>query len=250
MSEAVVPSHFQTVFTSSSDRRLWFRWILANALGEIVGLGLAALVGVWFVLNNEKDQTATTIILTAILMILAGTFEGAVVGFAQSFVLRSAIKDFKARGWIIATAIGAFIAWTLGGIPSVAMSLQEQTSGATSPETNDAAMYGMAAVMGLALGFTLAVPQWLVLRKYSTRAGWWTSANALAWTFGMPVIFIAASNAPPSNPFLLILWIGFVIGLAGTIVGAIHGLFLIWLLQRRSEGESLGHPLGFQKVKE
>jgi len=233
MSEAVVPSHFQTVLTSSSDRRLWFRWILANALGEIVGLGLAALVGFWFVLNYDKDQTAATILMTAFLMILAGTFEGVVVGLAQSFVLRSAIEDLKTKVWITATAIGAFLAWTLGGIPSVAMSLNAQATAVQAEEMSDAAIYGLAVIMGLALGFTLGVPQWLVLRSYVERAGWWTLANALAWAFGMPIVFIAASNAPPSNPLLLVLWIGFVIGLAGAIVGAIHGWFLVWLLRRR-----------------
>jgi hypothetical protein len=214
---------------------VWRRWVLANTIGEVVGLGFAALVGVWFALNYETKQTISTILLMAVMIILAGTFEGIVVGFAQSLVLRRAIRDFKTKGWVIATAIGAFIAWTLGVIPSVAMSFNEQTAATPPPEMSDAAMYGMAVLMGLALGCTLGVPQWLVLRRYVQRAGWWTLANALAWAFGMPVIFIAASNAPPSNPFLLVLWIGFVIGLAGAIVGAVHGLFLVWLLETRSE---------------
>lgn len=235
MSKAVVQSGFQTVLTSSGDRRIWLRWILANSVGEVVGLGLAALVGVWFALNYETNQTTSSILLMAVLMIVAGTFEGVVVGFAQSLVLRLAIRDFKTKGWVIATAIGAFIAWTLGGIPSVAMSLNEQATATPPEEMSDAAMYGMAVIMGLALGFTLGVPQWLILRSYVQRAGWWTLANALAWAFGMPVVFIAASNAPLSNPFLLVLWIGFVVGLAGAIVGALHGLFLVWLLQRPIE---------------
>jgi hypothetical protein len=231
MPSSIIQEKVQITVKPLFDWRLWRNWILANAVGEVVGLGAAALVGIWFAMNYDKNQTTFTILLTAILMILVGTFEGLVVGFAQACVLREVVEDFKTRAWIIATAIGAFIAWALGGIPSVAMSLKEQTTKTPPPEMSDAAMYGMAVLMGLALGFTLGVSQWMVLRRYVERAGWWTLANALAWAFGMPLVFLAAGNQPPENPFELAGWVIFALALVGAVVGAIHGLFLVWLLR-------------------
>lgn len=58
-------------------------------------------------------------------------------------------------------------------------------------------------------------------------------ANALAWMLGMVVVFVGTSFIPSQGitwsiaPVLLL----FVIA-AGTIVGAIHGLVLIWLLRQ------------------
>lgn len=243
MSRIVVRENLQIMSESSFDWRLWRQWILANTLGEVIGLGAAALVGIWLMMNYEQSPTTLTIVLTAVLMIAAGTFEGVIVGYAQAFVLRRRIENFNKRGWILATAIGAFIAWTLGGIPSAAMSLQENANATPPSEISDAVMYGMAMLMGFALGFTLGVPQWLVLRRYVWRAGYWTLANALAWAFGMPVVFIAAGSAPPANYFTLVVWLGLVIGLAGAIVGAIHGLFLVWLLN--SQGKQTITHAGF-----
>lgn len=66
-------------------------------------------------------------------------------------------------------------------------------------------MYGLAWLTGFALGVTLSVPQWLVLRRYVKRAVWWILANAVAWAFGMQIIFVAASNTPPAAYLLLVL---------------------------------------------
>lgn len=161
MSRSAVQSNVQTALPSSLDWGFWSRWILANTIGELVGLGTAAFVGILFTLNFEHPETTLLIVSGALVMILVGTFEGVVVGVAQSYVLRRSIENFNVRDWIIATAIGAFVAWTLGGIPSIFMSLQEQATAGPPPEMSDMAMYGLAMLMGLALGFTLGV-----LRKY------------------------------------------------------------------------------------
>jgi hypothetical protein len=60
--------------------------------------------------------------------------------------------------------------------------------------------------------------------------GSWIAANALAWLLAMPVIFAAASLGTPGAPLS---WLALIAGLtfllAGAIVGAIHGLVLVWL---------------------
>ncbi len=59
-------------------------------------------------------------------------------------------------------------------------------------------------------------------------------ANALAWMLGMVVIFMGTSFIPAEGmtwPVALLLLL-FVVT-AGVLVGAVHGLALIWLLHHR-----------------
>jgi hypothetical protein len=76
------------------DAILWLRWVLANAIGEAVGLSavlligfgvlgprLAGLIGVW------------PAALGLVAGVLLGIFEGIVVGAAQGAVLRSRLPQ-------------------------------------------------------------------------------------------------------------------------------------------------------------
>lgn len=94
------------------------------------------------------------------------------------------------------------------------------------------ATYGLAALMGLALGPILGLPQWWVLRRHVERASWWVPANALAWACGMVVVFIGAGTVPAEGVSLsLIVILIATLAAAGAVVGAIHGLALMWLLK-------------------
>jgi hypothetical protein len=95
--------------------------------------------------------------------------------------------------------------------------------------------YMLAAMMGCVLGPVLGVPQWLVLRRHVRRAGWWVLANSIAWAAGMPVIFLAASNVGEETPFVqLAIVAGVAFTIAGAVVGAIHGVALVWLTSRKN----------------
>ncbi len=96
-------------------------------------------------------------------------------------------------------------------------------------------IYTLAAVMGFVLGSILGVPQWLVLRHHLPKAGWWVLANALAWLVGMVIVFVGTNFIPPEGislnvAFVLLLFLF----IAGAVVGAIHGLVLVWLLHERT----------------
>src|SRR5512142_513727 len=93
------------------DWKVWLQWILANAVGETVGLGGTLVIGGLLLVNAQETMGA---IPAAILAVLAGTFiEGITVGTAQWLVLRRQISSIRWRVWVLATAAGAFIAWTL-----------------------------------------------------------------------------------------------------------------------------------------
>ena len=214
--------------------RLWRRWIVANALGELCGLGLTAAVGIGLMLLMGEPGNAAGVIAVASLMVLLGVGEGVIVGYAQWHVLRSYLEALTARAWIGATALGAFIAWVLGMLPSTIINLSATGASGPPPAMSDALMFGLAAAMGAALGIILALPQWRVLRRHVTHAVWWLPANALAWAAGMPLIFMAVGiTGQLGVGWRASLFIAATLALTGAVVGAIEGFFLVFLLKVR-----------------
>ena len=215
------------------DWNVWFQWILANAVGETVGLGGTLVISALLLLNAQKTMS---VLPAAALAVLAGTFiEGITVGTAQWLVLRRPLKSIRWRTWVLATAIGAFVAWTLGMIPSTFMFAGADSGGAAPAQISDLVIYALAAMMGFVLGPILGVPQWLVLRHHLPKAGWWVLANALAWMVGMVIVFIGTNFIPPEGISLNVAFVLLIfLFIAGAAVGAIHGLVLVWLLHVRA----------------
>jgi hypothetical protein len=231
MAEIIKQSNKRGLDVPRWDWTLWQRWVIANALGELVGLGAAAVAGVALVQLFETTLATLASLAGAGAIILLGTFEGVVVGLAQWLVLRRPFPALSRRAWVLASAVGAFVAWTLGMIPSTLIDSGTDAGAALPAEMSDALMYALAAAMGAVLGPILGIPQWLALRRHIRRAAWWIPANAAAWVLGMPVVFIGASSAPTGGlPGLVATGLLTAVS-AGAVVGAIHGLALIWLAQ-------------------
>lgn len=179
--------------TGISAFKLWLWWIVANSAGELFGLGLLAVTAFLSAPHFGGPSSAAAVLSLATVMIVLGGFEGAVVGVAQGLVLRTALVGLQLRAWVLATVIGALIAWLLGMIPSAAMHLHG-ASGRPAPAISDDLGLVGAAPMGALLGVVLALPQWWVLRRHVLRALWWLPANALAWAAGMPIVFVVAGS--------------------------------------------------------
>lgn len=213
--------------------RFYARWVWANGWSELVGLGGTLSVG-WLALSSLGQQpSALVIVLSSLTMVIVGALlEGAVVGYAQARVLAAAPCPPAMRPWVAATVIGAGVAWLLGMIPSTAVALAPPATGetATAEGPQGLAALALAAVMGLVLGPILATPQYFVLRRAVSRAGIWIPANAIAWAFGMVVVFGTVSTMPAS-PSLLRIAVTLPLSclLTGAVVGAIHGAFLVRL---------------------
>jgi len=204
----------------------WLRWVLANAAGEAVGLSAVLLIG-FGVLGPRLAglSGAWPAVMGLAAGVLLGIFEGIVVGAAQGIVLRRRLPRLGLRAWIVATVIGAMIAWGLGMLPSTLMNADPSGGGAELPEW---LTYVMAAGMGLVSGVILALAQWLALRPHVRRAGWWLPANALAWLCGMPLVFLGMGAIPAGASVLQALPIVVAAtAAAGAVVGAIHGLVLV-----------------------
>lgn len=212
--------------------RFWWQWVAANALAEMVGLGASALLWITFLFGVEQRYG---VLLAAVVVVLGSTLlEGAAVGFAQWWVLRKALPQLRWQAWFIATAIGAFVAWTLGMLPSTMLSISAEASAGPPPEVSDLLMYSLAALMGIVLGPVLGAPQWWVLRRYLSDAWWWIPAQSAAWAAGMVVIFMGVGMVPAEGGFtaVVVLIVLGSLAVAGALVGAVHGTVLVWLLRR------------------
>lgn len=227
--------------------RFYRRWILANAWAEGLGLGTTLLLGVLAGRLLETRPDPAAVLLGALAAVLLGTtLEGVVVGIAQGRVLRERIPSLSLADWVVATAVGAGVAWSLGMVPSTFLALSavpepRLPAGAPPVEPPAWAQYSLALLMGLVLGPVLALAQVRVLRRFARRPHRWLGANALAWGAGMAAIFIGMDRVPWSGGAVPVLVaVVAVCVLAGAIVGAVHGRFLVRLLPAGIQGHGGG----------
>ncbi len=201
-------------------------WLGANALAEIIGLGGTAFVG-YFLFARLTEPSES--LLFSLLIILSGILlEGVAVALLQWSVLRTVLPKLRLRLWVLATSIGAGIAWTLGMIPSTLMNSVAEPSSIEEPSKFIVLL--LAFAMGLILGPVLGLPQYFVLKPLTRRAGWWVGANSLAWALGMLVIFAGIDLALQTSGLALFGSLILTFGLCGLIVATIHGLFLFFIL--------------------
>jgi hypothetical protein len=207
------------------DRNSWSLWVIANAVGELMGLGVAVVIAVAVVQARELPPAIEILIVTAAFLVI-GAYEGAIVGVAQWSVLRRLLPSLPARHWVGATMAGAVAAWMLARIPSALADWNQVAGGISQNEPSPGVVVLLSIAAGAALGLILGVAQWLALRKHVSRAAVWIGASALAWAAAMPLIFVAASIPGPhvSMPELAAFAL-LSIGLAGAVVGAIEGAF-------------------------
>ena len=220
-----------------TDKQLWTHWTLANAFSEMIGLGLTfAITGLYFSSSGE-GTTFTGILLSFVVAVASGAVEATFVGLAQWWAMRPRFPSIGRYEWWRGTFIGALVAYVLGYLPSTIMSMGE-AAGSSGPaaEPPQWAVLLLAAGMGAVGGAVLSFAQWLVLRKKVHPAGIWIPANMLAWTFGMPVIFWGIDMAfKMSMVWQSVMLMAGTLFVAGAVVGAIHGLFLIRLVDNSSQ---------------
>lgn len=222
--------------------RLWLRWVAANGVAEFVGLTSTMALAAGAFAVNDRVALPVALLMALGVAVLGGAVEGLAVGYAQWRVLRDPLPALRVRDWALATAIGAGVAWALGMLPSTLLSAASAAHAAGAAPDASAAAAGagpplwlqlvLAAGMGAVLGPFLGVPQWRVLRRHLPRAGWWVLANVTAWMLGMPAIFLATGLMPDgASPPVIAAYVAAGCLLAGVVVGAVHGAWLLWLLR-------------------
>ena len=215
--------------------KLFQRWTLANALSELFGLGLTFLITGLVFSKLDSQRTVISIILTFIFAVLSGAVEATVVGLAQWWAMHPWFPMIGRFAWWRGTFIGALVAYVLGYLPSTLMSMGEAANqSAPMEEPAQWIVLLLAAGMGAVGGAVLSFAQWLEVRGKVDRAGIWIPANMLAWAFGMPVIFWGVDMAfKMAALWQSVLVMAGSLLVAGAVVGAVHGAFLVKLAENR-----------------
>ena len=143
------------------------RWVLVVTLGEAVGFSVPAVVGV-AVTGAPWGPRATLVALVP-----AGSVEGALLGAAQADCLYRWRVLPARRWWVVATSVGAAVAWSIGMLPST-FDLRWTAETAV-----------VAGVGGLMLLTSLPLAQYFVLRGHVRRAARWIPINIAAWLLGI-----------------------------------------------------------------
>jgi hypothetical protein len=218
--------------------KLWIRWVAANALGEFIGLGLTfAIIGA-LITYLGPAESQLLIMVTFILLVASGAMEATVVGMLQWWAMKPWFPMIKFRSWWMATTIGALVAYVIGYLPSTMMDFGAEASVEVF-EPSAGMVLLLAALLGLVGGAILSFAQWLVLRKQVEGAGWWIPANMLAWAVGMPIIFHGVDKAMELSSVVQIsLVMGGWLLVAGAIVGAVQGIFLVRIAGEKGKIET------------
>lgn len=201
------------------------RWVVHATFGEFVGFMVP--MSVWGALATAGLGDAALYLP----VVLAGAGEGAVLGWAQSRVLRDELTGFERGEWVRNTALAACVAWSLGMMPG----MLSDSFGDRVPDVL-LAIIGVSAVPVML--FSIGWAQSLVLRRHVAAAGRWVTVNALAWFAGLPFTFIALAAAPDDTAArIACAAIG---GLAmAAVVALLTGLVLRGLIEGRSWREGV-----------
>jgi hypothetical protein len=103
---------------------------------------------------------------------------GAVIGVFQYLVLRRWLKN--PVSWIIVVGLGYVIAAHV----SVPIILWDMYYNLALPYELGRPFQLDEVIFGAVFGTIMGLAQWLVLRKYFRRAGWWIAGSLAGWTLG------------------------------------------------------------------
>ena len=230
---------------TTHEPEFYRHWILANGWSEAVGLGTTFALGTLVGPQLDRIAGLGAALLAALVVVVFGTLlEGVVVGYAQESVLRGRLPALQPRRWVVATAIGAGLAWLLGMVPSTIMTLHApEASEAAAAEPPPLMRYALAMALGAVAGPVLGGAQWTVLRRLVRHAARWLWANAAAWAVGIPLVFLGMAFVPWDGSRLAVFVTLYVVcGLVGLAVGAIHGRVMVRLVAAAVTGSSADGP--------
>jgi|GEM_PF-6258046 len=203
--------------------RLLFRWIVANSVGQLAGLALAAGVDILIFVLTGGNIHGLIFLTTALIM---GFMEGAILGFFQLDALQDWFPQVDRRRWVRATGYGLALAWAVGLVGASAF----VPAFAEAEHISVLALILISILAGTIFGGLVGVFQWFVLKDLSAKSAWWILANALAHPGAVLILYGSLYLSHHAETPGLIYSLGAVSGLAtGVVTGAVTGVFLITL---------------------
>ena len=181
----------------------WLQWLLASAIGLVVGgfLALPIGFGVGDAVENALGKMAGYIISGA----LFGALLGAGLGIMQSLALRTRLAG--AGWWAPASTAAGAVGLAISLPIFVSANVAEAVSG---------------IVAGASLGISIGIGQWLVLRRQVVQASWWVLASGVGLAISMAVGFPLGGEGREL----------IALSVTGVMAGALTGIPLVWLLRQ------------------
>jgi hypothetical protein len=194
-----------TVERTPSYWGFWLRWVLATTCGVALGFQLIANLGYALIVLFVP--------ICAIMGFAVGILQWLAAQRTFAFTLR----------WVLATGL----ALTAGGVLSVALLLTGSFLAMYPSLHEPVSSFALTQTLFAPLGLVVGAGQWLILRRKSSKAGWWVLASTLAFVLFAAIVEAGVDTevdiAPGGH-----LAIGIIGGLA---VGAVTGGALVWLMR-------------------
>jgi len=179
-----------------AGRPFFMAWVSAHLAGGIVGMAFALMAGI-FVMRWSLNTLSI-----AQALILSGL---------QSLILRQ--RHPTIRWWGVVTAVSSLAGNVMGALALLAF-----------PAIASHAGWGIFT-LAVITGANVGISQWVLLRRYFKRAGWWIFANLVS-AFLIAVMMHPASPLLRWMPNFIVLVVGIAIG--GLITGATY----LWLARQ------------------
>jgi hypothetical protein len=189
---------------------LWLQWVAASAAG-FAGTA-TAFRALGALLTDTTPAWVGGSVSTAVA--LAGA---SLPGFLHWLILRR--RFARAGWWILASGVGALVGFLILGVGLAGADTGRGLLFISDRYAVDAAALCAGAVAG--------ATQWLVLRQWVGRAGWWVLASSVSW-LGATYAYVLSTRA---NDVRLPL----VGAAAGVLSGAITASVLVWLMRHTKQ---------------
>ena len=186
------------------DWNLWLWWIVANSAGGF--LGLIVFLGLSFILGASLPGATDGEVMSIGAQLTAAPIfgvAGLILGVMQWFVLRMIGESYLS--WIIATGTG----WLVGYMLAVLLF-------ALAPSQSNTFMGPL--ILFLAIGLSIGVAQWYILRTRYSATDWWILATTIATIIGWAGLLVGGFCGT---------------GLTWATAGAITGYVLLRITQPR-----------------
>ena len=131
----------------------------------------------------------------------------------------------RAAWWILAGAVGSF----LGFLPIEWAVAAEDTNVALHFANISVSPHIAFHAFCFLAGAVQGAVEWLVLRRWTSRAGWWVPARSIG-SYGAIWVYLSGTRAAEIHPFL-----GPVA--SGAVSGAVTGLVLVLLLRNTGKNK-------------
>ena len=215
------------------EPRLFWEWVGVNTAAYLVIVLGGAIIADLTADLSRGVVTGHRRLAVLVIALGASALYGVVLGRLQWHVLRQRMPDLPLQAWLVATAVPAFIVFSLVIGPEA---LDKVVAG--SDPFN---VYKDAFVQALVLGPLIGLSQAKALQGHSLRWKWWFVGNMTSWLFGAATTELATwllgevasypgdSVSITVSPAFPVLAFGF------------HGLWMLWITAPVVTGSHVEH---------